>query len=265
MPVLFVLDVGNTNTVIGLYDGDKLLHHFRISTNRSATSDEMGELMLSLVERRGIDPKQIEGSVLASVVPPLNRIVSDALTGAFGKPPVVVGPGTKTGMPILIDNPVEVGADRIVNAVAAWARHKQALIVVDFGTGTNLDVVTQKGEYVGGAIAPGLDISMDALFSRAAKLPRVELKKPPRAIGKNTIHALQSGLLYGYAGLVDALVERMKAELDAPAKVLATGGLAFLFEGVSRTIESFDEFLTLDGLRIIWDINSDSKRKQQTQ
>jgi type III pantothenate kinase len=260
--VLFVLDVGNTNTVIGLYDNDVLQHHFRISTNRSATSDEMAELMLSLVERRGINPQAVVGSVLASVVPPLNRIVTEALTSAFGSPPVVVGPGTKTGMPILIDNPVEVGADRIVNAVAAWARHKQALIVVDFGTGTNLDVVTAKGEYVGGAIAPGLDISMDALFARAAKLPRVELKKPPKAIGKNTIHALQSGLLYGYAGLVDALVERMKVELDAPSKIIATGGLAFLFEGVSRTIESFDEFLTLDGLRLIWALNNtDSKKK----
>ncbi|HEY4221195.1 MAG TPA: type III pantothenate kinase [Myxococcota bacterium] len=259
--MLLVLDVGNTNTVLGIYDGTVLKHHFRISTNRSATGDELCELLLSLIERRGVNPKSIEGSVLASVVPPLNRIVVDALQFAFGNPPVVVGPGTKTGMPILIDNPVEVGADRIVNAVAAWARHKQALIVVDFGTGTNLDVVTAKGEYVGGAIAPGLDISMDALFTRAAKLPRVELKKPPKAIGKNTIHALQSGLLYGYAGLVDALVERMKAELSsAPdgsdVKVIATGGLAFLFEGVSRTIQSFDEMLTLDGLRLIWELNA---------
>ncbi len=259
--MLFVLDVGNTNTVIGLYEGESLKHHFRISTNRSATADEMGELVLSLVERRGVQPAAVEGCVLASVVPPLNRVIVEALTGAFGKTAVVVGPGTKTGMPILIDNPVEVGADRIVNAVAAWARYKQALVVVDFGTGTNLDAVNAKGEYVGGAIAPGLDISMDALFTRAAKLPRVELKKPPRAIGKNTIHALQSGLLYGYAGLVDALVERMKAELEPRAKVVATGGLAFLFEGVSRTLEAYDEFLTLDGLRHIWALNNTPARK----
>jgi type III pantothenate kinase len=158
-------------------------------------------------------------------------------------------------MPILMDQPGEVGADRIVNAVAGWARHKTALVIVDFGTGTTFDAVNQKGEYLGGAIAPGIDISMDALFQRAAKLPRVELKKPARVIGKSTVTALQSGLLFGYAGLVDELVTRMKAELGVPAKVIATGGLAFLFEGVSRTLESVDEFLTLDGLRILYDFN----------
>jgi type III pantothenate kinase len=162
-------------------------------------------------------------------------------------------------MPILVDQPNEVGADRIVNAVAGFARYKQALVIVDFGTGTTFDAVTERGEYLGGAIAPGIDISMDALFSRAAKLPRVELKRPPKVIGKNTIHALQSGLLYGYAGLVDELVTRMKAELAVPTKVVATGGLAFLFEGVSRTLEVVDEFLTLDGLRILYDLNTPKK------
>jgi type III pantothenate kinase len=272
--VLLAIDVGNTNTVLGLYEGDRLVHHFRIATNRSATSDEMGELMLSLVERRRIDPASIEGSILASVVPQANRTFVEACTRSFRGPPIVVGPGVKTGMPILVDQPNEVGADRIVNAVAGWARFKRPLVVVDFGTGTTFDAVSERGEYLGGAIAPGIDISMDALFARAAKLPRVELKKPARVIGKNTIHALQSGLLYGYAGLVDEVVERTQAELAGiepekfdrknpahrPAKVVATGGLAFLFEGVSRTLEVVDEFLTLDGLRILYGLNTGPKK-----
>jgi type III pantothenate kinase len=262
--VLLVIDVGNTNTVLGLYQygpasPPALVHHFRIATNRAATSDEMGELILSLIERRRIQVRDIEGSMLASVVPQLNRIFVEACTRSFGSAPIVVGPGVKTGMPILVDQPNEVGADRIVNAVAGYAKFKQALVIVDFGTGTTFDAVTDRGEYLGGAIAPGIDISMDALFSRAAKLPRVELKRPPKVIGKNTIHALQSGLLYGYAGLVDELVTRMKAELAVPTRVVATGGLAFLFEGVSRTLEVVDEFLTLDGLRIRYDLNTPKK------
>jgi type III pantothenate kinase len=259
--VFLAIDVGNTNTVLGIYDPRHaehggLLHHFRIATNRAATSDEVAELVLSLVERRKIPVSQIKGSILASVVPQLNRVFVEACHKAFGAAPVVVGPGIKTGMPILVDQPNEVGADRIVNAVAGFARYKQALVIVDFGTGTTFDAVTAKGEYVGGAIAPGIDISMDALFSRAAKLPRVELKQPPKVIGKNTVNALQSGLLFGYAGLVDELVSRMQVELGTPAKVVATGGLAFLFEGISRTLEIVDEFLTLDGLRILYDLNT---------
>jgi len=255
--VLLAIDVGNTNTVLGLYDSaGALAHHFRIATNRAATSDEVAELVLSLVERRKIPVAAVTGSILASVVPQLNRIFVEACTKAFGAPPIVVGPGIKTGMPILVDQPNEVGADRIVNAVAGFHRYKQALVIVDFGTGTTFDAVTAKGEYVGGAIAPGIDISMDALFARAAKLPRVELKQPPKVIGKNTVHALQSGLLFGYAGLVDELVSRMQAELATPTKVVATGGLAFLFEGVSRTLEVVDEFLTLDGLRLLSELNT---------
>ena len=253
--MLLVIDVGNTNTVIGLYEGERLAHHFRIVTKRQTTADEVGELILSLVERRGIDPGDIEGAILASVVPPLNRLFQEAFAHLLGKAPIIVGPGIKTGMPLLVDNPAELGADRIANAVAGWQRYKQAVILVDFGTGTNIDVVNARGEYLGGAIAPGLELSMDALFARAAKLARVELKRPERAIGKNTYQALQSGLLFGYAGLVDELVDRMKAELGVPAKVLGTGGLAFLFEGVSRTLQSFDEFLTLDGLRILYHLN----------
>ncbi len=259
--MLLAIDVGNTNTVLGLYEGDRLAHHFRIATNRAATSDELGNLMLSLVERKRVDPARITGSIIASVVPQLNRVVVEAAASAFGPAPLLVGPGTKTGMAILLDNPSEVGADRIVNAVAGWTRFKKSLVIVDFGTAITVDAVDDKGQYLGGAIAPGIDISMDALFSRAAKLPRVELKKPPKVIGKNTIHALQSGLLYGYAGLVDEIVSRMKAELPTPPAVIATGGLAFLFEGISRTLESVDEFLTLDGLRILHGLNADKTEK----
>ena len=266
--MLLAIDVGNTNTVLGLYEGEQLIHHFRIATNRSGTADEMSELMLSLLARKKIDPSQIDGSIVASVVPQLNRVVVEAATKSFGtgrsgEGPVVVGPGVKTGMPILVDNPNEVGADRIVNAVAGYARHKQALIIVDFGTATTFDAVDDKGQYLGGAIAPGIDVSMDALFTRAAKLPRVELKRPPSVIGKNTTHALQSGLVFGYAGLVDEIVSRMKLEPSLcrpgpgfPPRVIATGGLAFLFEGISRTLEVVDEFLTLDGLRIIYGVNT---------
>ena len=266
--MLLAIDVGNTNTVLGLYEGEQLIHHFRIATNRSGTADEMSELMLSLLERKKIDPSQIDGSIVASVVPQLNRVVVEAATKSFGtgrsgEGPVVVGPGVKTGMPILVDNPNEVGADRIVNAVAGYARHKQALIIVDVGTATTCDAVDDKGQYLGGAIAPGIDVSMDALFTRAAKLPRVELKRPPSVIGKNTTHALQSGLVFGYAGLVDEIVSRMKLEPSLcrpgtgfPPRVIATGGLAFLFEGISRTLEVVDEFLTLDGLRIIYGVNT---------
>lgn len=253
--MLLVIDVGNTNTVIGLYEGERLAHHFRISTNRHGTSDEYGILMLSLLERAGVDPASVTGSVLGSVVPQLNRVYEQACTRSFGAAPLVVGPGIKTGMPILIDQPSEVGADRIVNAIAAWHRFRSALIVVDFGTATTFDAVNEKGEYLGGAIAPGIEVSMDALFARAAKLPRAELKKPPRVVGKSTQGALQSGLFYGYVGLVDELVARMRDELKLPVRVLATGGLAFLFAEVSRTIEAVDEHLTLDGLRILYGLN----------
>jgi type III pantothenate kinase len=256
--VLLAIDVGNTNTVLGLYEGFALTHTFRIHTNRVATADEMGELMLSLVERRKIDVKQITHAILASVVPQLNRIFVEGCKRHFNIAPLVVTGTSAIGMPVLIDNPAEVGADRIVNAVAGFETYKQAMVIVDFGTGTTFDAVNERGEYLGGAIAPGIDISMDALFSRAAKLPRVELKAPPRVIGKNTVHALQSGLLFGYAGLVDELVTRTKQELQdlannpsLPVKVIATGGLAFLFPGISKTIDVVDEFLTLDGLRLI--------------
>ncbi|MFZ9888257.1 MAG: type III pantothenate kinase [Myxococcota bacterium] len=253
--MLLVIDCGNTNIVLGLYDGERLVHHFRISTRRHATSDEYGTQILALVRHWNVDPHTVHGGIIASVVPQLNRALTGACERYFGWVPLLVGPGMKTGMPILIDNPAEVGADRIVNAVAAWHRHRQALIVVDFGTATNFDVVSPKGEYLGGAIAAGVDISIDALFARAAKLPRIEMKPPPRVIGKNTVGALQSGLFYGYVGLVDELVTRMREELGGEARVIGTGGLASLFMGVSRTLDELDEHLTLDGLRILHSMN----------
>ncbi len=254
--MLLVIDCGNTNISVGLYEGEALAHHFRVSTNRHATSDEYGTLLVALLEHRGVAAREVTGGIVASVVPQLNRALTGACQGYFGWTPHLVGPGMKTGMPILIDNPSEVGADRIVNAVAAWARYQTALIVVDFGTATNFDVVSPKGEYLGGAIAPGVEISIDALFARAAKLPRIEMKAPPRVVGKNTVGALQSGLFYGYVGLVDELVTRMKHELGHEARVIATGGLATLFADVSRTINDVDEMLTLAGLRILHGMNA---------
>lgn len=253
--VLLVIDCGNTNIVIGLYEGEALVHHFRVSTKRHASSDEYGTQMVALLAHRGVKPGDVTGATVASVVPQLNRALTGACETYFGLTPLLIGPGVKTGMPILIDNPSEVGADRIVNAVAAWTRYQTALIVVDFGTATNFDVVSQKGEYLGGAIAPGVEISIDALFARAAKLPRIEMKPPPRVVGKNTVGALQSGLFYGYVGLVDELVSRMKGELGCEARVIGTGGLATLFVGVSRTLDELDEFLTLEGLRILHGMN----------
>ena len=253
--MLLVIDVGNTNTVIGLYRGAVLAHHFRISTRRGRTSDEYGTLMVQLLERVDVAISALEGCVLASVVPPVNRALQEAIATYFHLEALVVGPGVKTGMRILTDVPAEVGADRVVNAVAAWERHQMGCIVVDFGTATTFDAVNERGEYLGGAIAPGIDISMDALFSMAAKLPRVELRDPGAVVGKNTVTALQSGLFFGYVGLVDGIVSRMKEELGFETKVVATGGLAHLFAQVTSSIEEVDDHLTLDGLRRLWAIH----------
>jgi type III pantothenate kinase len=249
--VLLAIDVGNTNTVLGAFRGDRLLDHWRLETHGGRTADEYGILLTQLFQWSRLDPAQVEAVVVSSVVPPMQRTLEWMSERFFKTRPLFVGPGVKTGMPILYDNPREVGADRVVNAVAAYEKHQGGLIVVDFGTATTFDAVTPKGEYLGGSICPGIAISMEALFSHAAKLPRVELVGPPHVVGRNTVHSMQSGLLYGYVGMVDGICGRMARELGFPVRVVATGGLASLIAGESEAIQEVDELLTLDGLRII--------------
>jgi type III pantothenate kinase len=253
--VLLAIDVGNTNTVVGAFDGARLRHHWRIETSHTRTSDEYGVLLRQLFGADGLDPARVDAVAISSVVPPLAFTLQQMSRRYFGLDPLFVGPGVKTGMPILYDNPREVGADRVVNAVAAYERWKTGLIVVDFGTATTFDAVSPKGEYLGGAICPGIAISMDALFRSASKLPRVEFARPAQVVGKNTVASMQSGLVYGYVGLVDGICERMVDELGFQPKIVATGGLAPLIAGVSKAISEVDEHLTLDGLRLIHDRN----------
>ncbi len=253
--MLLAIDAGNTNITLGVYDGERLLRHFRLSTSHHRTEDEHAVLLKALLADAGIDGAGIKAAVLASVVPPLTDVLRRACQSRFGVQPLVIEPGVKTGMPVLYDNPREVGADRIVNGVAAYekvrAQKGTGVIVVDFGTATTFDVVSPRGEYLGGAIAPGVVIATEALFARASKLPRIDLMVPPTVIGKSTVASMQAGIVFGHGAQVDGLVERIRSEVSYPVRVIATGGLARLIVQCARLIDEVDEMLTLEGLRII--------------
>ncbi len=251
--MLLAIDVGNTNTVFGVFTGDKLEHSWRVKTDARATADEIALLFRGLLAEQG----QVTGIVVCSTVPAVLREMRTMLGRYYdGVPTVIVEPGVKTGVPLLFDNPKEIGADRIVNTLAAHHLYGGPVVIVDFGTSTNLDVVSAKGEFLGGALAPGIEISVDALAARAAQLRKVELVRPRSVIGKNTVEALQSGILYGFAGQVDGLVDRIVAELGGSASIVATGGLAPLVLAESRTIQHHEPDLTLIGLRLVFEKNS---------
>ncbi len=261
--MLLVIDVGNTNVVLGVYKNEELLDFWRIGTDKEKTSDEYSVLIDQLFGYKGLDRGEVQDVIISSVVPDIMHSLENTVYKLFGIAPLVVGPGVKTGMNVKYDNPRQVGADRIVNAVAAYEKYKGPLIVIDFGTATTFCAISKNGEYLGGTIAPGIKISSEALFQRASKLPRVELIKPGKTICKNTVNSLQSGIIYGYVGLVEHIVKKMKREFkDLDIKVIATGGLSTLIDSETDCIDQIDRFLTLEGLRIIYGRNLEERMRK---
>ncbi|MBN2192666.1 MAG: type III pantothenate kinase [Polyangiaceae bacterium] len=253
--MLLAIDIGNTNVVFGVFEGEALRTTFRVEASRQRTSDEYAVLVRQLLVAHAIEPRTISESIIASVVPPLTDVLGNAVREGFARAPLVVGPGIRTGVAILYENPHEVGADRIVNAAAAFERFRNAAIVVDFGTATTFDCISPRGEYLGGVIVPGAQVSLNGLLAHAARLSWVEIAAPPRVVGRNTTHAIQSGIVHGYASLVDGLVRKLVAELGYPCAVIATGGLANLIARFTETIDMVDPDLTLVGLRILHERN----------
>ena len=249
--MLLVIDVGNSNTVVGLYEGDELLNHWRVRTVADHTIDEYGMLILNLYRTSKVGSRSINDIIISCVVPSMLNILEPLCKKYFHVTPLIVGPGIKTGIPIYYDNPKEVGADRIVNAVAAHDKYEGNLIIVDFGTATTFDYITKKGEYMGGCISPGVVISSEALFEKASKLPPVELSRPKSVVARDTVSSIQAGIMFGYAGLVDGIVNRIKKETAVESTVIATGGLASVIAAETSSIDFVDEMLTLEGLKII--------------
>jgi len=259
--MLLAVDIGNTNITLGAWDKTKLLHTFRLASVSARTADEYSILLQQMLTRSGVVDSTIEGAIIASVVPSLTDTLVNAIRSAYARDPLIVGPGLRTGMPVLCENPREIGADRIVNAVAAFDRMHQAVIVVDYGTATTFDCVSNTGEYLGGVIVPGVVVSLDGLFAHAARLSHVELVEPARVLGRNTAQALQSGVVFGNASMTDGLVRRLRAEMGCECRTIATGGLAPLITKYSETIEVFEPDLTLRGLQLLYERNRQVSRE----